>query len=136
MSEKEIWTEEKVLEVQRIMKLLEVTSLDCMIKDEREHDVIPSDHMVVDDSPGPQELLERKECKETLIKYVNKLPPRQCIVIKMRYGLEDGHYKTLEEVGKYFNVSRERIRQIEEKAIRKLKHLLTVNGKFRNINDF
>ena len=68
-----------------------------------------------------------KEAMRTLIKeeverILDTLGPREAMVLKMRYGLLDGKAKTLEEVGQYFNVTRERIRQIEVKALRKLRH--------------
>jgi RNA polymerase primary sigma factor len=63
-------------------------------------------------------MLLRDEINEVL----NTLGPREATVLKMRYGLIDGRQKTLEEVGKYLNVTRERVRQIEVKALRKLRH--------------
>ena len=60
--------------------------------------------------------------RNQLSEIIDTLTPREQKVIKLRYGLEDGHTRTLEEVGKEFNVTRERIRQIEAKALRKLRH--------------
>ena len=60
--------------------------------------------------------------REEVEKVLRTLNPREAMVLKMRYGLLDGKAKTLEEVGQYFNVTRERIRQIEVKALRKLRH--------------
>ena len=60
--------------------------------------------------------------KEQLAEVLKTLTPREEKVLKLRFGLEDGNPKTLEEVGKEFNVTRERIRQIEAKALRKLRH--------------
>lgn len=60
--------------------------------------------------------------KEQLIQVLNTLTPREEKVLRLRYGLDDSHPRTLEEVGKEFNVTRERIRQIEAKALRKLRH--------------
>ena len=57
-----------------------------------------------------------------MVGVLGTLTPREQKVVMMRYGLEDGHAKTLEEVGREFNVTRERIRQIEAKALRKLRH--------------
>jgi RNA polymerase sigma factor rpoD len=60
--------------------------------------------------------------REQLEEVMNTLTPREAKVLKLRFGLEDGKSRTLEEVGKEFNVTRERIRQIEAKALRKLRH--------------
>ena len=60
--------------------------------------------------------------KEQLDEVMNTLTPREAKVLKLRFGLEDGRARTLEEVGKEFEVTRERIRQIEAKALRKLRH--------------
>ncbi len=60
--------------------------------------------------------------KETLLSVLNSLTPREEKVLRLRYGVDDGRPRTLEEVGKEFNVTRERIRQIEAKALRKLRH--------------
>ncbi|MBR6812653.1 MAG: sigma-70 family RNA polymerase sigma factor, partial [Oscillospiraceae bacterium] len=60
--------------------------------------------------------------KEQLVEVLSTLTPREATVLKLRFGIEDGRARTLEEVGKEFNVTRERIRQIEAKALRKLRH--------------
>ena len=60
--------------------------------------------------------------KETLLNVLNSLTPREEKVLRLRYGVDDGRPRTLEEVGREFNVTRERIRQIESKALRKLRH--------------
>ena len=60
--------------------------------------------------------------KETLLSVLNSLTPREEKVLRLRYGVDDGRPRTLEEVGREFNVTRERIRQIEAKALRKLRH--------------
>ena len=66
--------------------------------------------------------------QEQLRSVLNTLPPREQEVLKMRFGLEDGYSLTLEEVGLYFDVTRERIRQIEAKALRRLRHPRRANG--------
>ena len=60
--------------------------------------------------------------KEQLLSVLDTLTPREEMVLRLRYGIDDGHPRTLEEVGKEFGVTRERIRQIEAKALRKLRH--------------
>ena len=66
--------------------------------------------------------------QEQLREVLSTLPPREQEVLKMRFGLDDGYSLTLEEVGLYFNVTRERIRQIEAKALRRLRHPRRANG--------
>ena len=69
-----------------------------------------------------------KLLQEQLRQVLGTLPPREQEVLKMRFGLDDGYSLTLEEVGLYFNVTRERIRQIEAKALRRLRHPRRANG--------
>lgn len=71
---------------------------------------------------SPDELTIGKLLKEQLIEVLSTLTPREQKVVRLRYGLEDNRVRTLEEVGKIFNVTRERIRQIESKALKKLRH--------------
>jgi len=71
---------------------------------------------------SPEDAASQMMLHEQIEKVLNTLNPREAMVLKMRYGLIDGKAKTLEEVGQYFNVTRERIRQIEVKALRKLRH--------------
>ena len=70
----------------------------------------------------PQESAMKMLLRERIDHVLDTLSPREAMVLKMRYGLLDGKTKTLEEVGQFFNVTRERIRQIEVKALRKLRH--------------
>ena len=70
----------------------------------------------------PSEAASFTLLKEQLVDVLSTLPPREVKVLKLRFGIEDGRTRTLEEVGKEFNVTRERIRQIEAKALRKLRH--------------
>lgn len=132
--EQKRWTEEDVLKLQALVRLIEVESLDRVIISEGE-EVGELSNLVPDTSPGPQEIVEDKDRVKILLEYVDKLEPRENKVIRMRYGLDDGNFRTLDEVGQYFGVSRERIRQIEMKAIKKLKWLMTVKGHYRDIND-
>ena len=75
-----------------------------------------------DSSPTPAEAVSYQLLREQLNKVLHTLTPSEEMVIKLRFGLEDGRTRTLEEVGKEFNITRERIRQIEAKALRKLRH--------------
>ncbi|MEG2083473.1 MAG: sigma-70 family RNA polymerase sigma factor, partial [Oscillospiraceae bacterium] len=75
-----------------------------------------------EDAPVPAEAAYHTLLKEQLGDVLGTLTPREEKVLRLRFGLEDGRPRTLEEVGKEFNVTRERIRQIEAKALRKLRH--------------
>ena len=70
----------------------------------------------------PEEAATHTLLREQLNEVLATLTPREAKVLSLRFGIEDGHPRTLEEVGKEFNVTRERIRQIEAKALRKLRH--------------
>ncbi|MBQ5686321.1 MAG: sigma-70 family RNA polymerase sigma factor, partial [Ruminococcus sp.] len=74
------------------------------------------------DSPAPAEAASYTLLREQLSEVLHTLTPREEQVLRLRFGLDDGHTRTLEEVGKKFNITRERIRQIEAKALRKLRH--------------
>ena len=75
-----------------------------------------------DKTPAPSEAANSMMLREQLIEVLKTLTPREESVLKLRFGLEDGRPRTLEEVGKVFDITRERIRQIEAKALRKLRH--------------
>ena len=75
-----------------------------------------------DEAPAPSDAASFVLLKEQLVEVLKTLTPREEKVLKLRFGLDDGRQRTLEEVGKEFNVTRERIRQIEAKALRKLRH--------------
>ena len=72
--------------------------------------------------PAPAEAASTNILREVIERELNTLTPREAHVIRLRFGLLDGRARTLEEVGKEFNITRERIRQIESKALRKLRH--------------
>lgn len=85
--------------------------------------------LLVDTGPTVEELVIEKDKNKILLEYVEKyLQPREEKIIKMRYGLDDGVFKTLEEVAQTFGVTRERIRQLENKAINKLRYHFKKNG--------
>lgn len=111
-------TVEKVREIMKISQ--EPVSLEKPIGEEEDSHL--GDFIEDDDSPSPAEQAAFTLLKEQLFDVLKELTPREEQVLKMRYGLEDGRTRTLEEVGKEFNVTRERIRQIEAKALRKLRH--------------
>ena len=109
---------EKVVEIQKIAQ--DPVSLETPIGEEEDSHL--SDFLEDDKAPSPSDRAEAKMLKEELLKVLDTLTPRENEVIRKRYGLDDSRPKTLEEVGREFNVMRERIRQIEAKALRKLRH--------------
>ena len=87
-----------------------------------EEDSHNGDFIPDDDAPAPSEAASFLLLKEQLMDVLNTLTPREEKVLRLRFGLEDGRARTLEEVGGVFDVTRESIRQIEAKALRKLRH--------------
>ena len=110
--------EEKVREILKIAQ--EPVSLETPIGEEEDSHL--GDFIPDDEAPAPAEAAAFTLLKEQLIDVLDTLTPREEKVLKLRFGLEDGRARTLEEVGKEFQVTRERIRQIEAKALRKLRH--------------
>ena len=111
-------SEDKVREILKIAQ--EPVSLETPIGEEDDSHL--GDFIPDDDAPAPADAVASSLLKEQLSEVLATLTPREAKVLKLRYGLEDGKARTLEEVGREFNVTRERIRQIEAKALRKLRH--------------
>jgi len=109
---------EKVREILKIAQ--EPVSLETPIGEEEDSHL--GDFIPDDDVPAPAEAAAFSMLKEQLLEVLDTLTDREQKVLKLRFGLEDGRARTLEEVGKKFDVTRERIRQIEAKALRKLRH--------------
>ena len=109
---------DKVREIMRVAQ--EPVSLETPIGEEEDSHL--GDFIPDDDAPAPADAASHTLLKETLSSVLDSLTPREEKVLRLRFGLEDGRSRTLEEVGKEFNVTRERIRQIEAKALRKLRH--------------
>ncbi|MBC8580413.1 MAG: RNA polymerase sigma factor RpoD [Clostridiales bacterium] len=110
-----------VSKVREIMKISqEPVSLETPIGEEEDSHL--GDFIPDDDVPVPAEAAAFTLLKEQLIEVLDTLTEREQKVLRLRFGLDDGRARTLEEVGKEFNVTRERIRQIEAKALRKLRH--------------
>ncbi|MGN1094510.1 MAG: RNA polymerase sigma factor RpoD [Candidatus Neoclostridium sp.] len=110
--------EDKVREIQRIA--MDPVSLETPIGEEDDSHL--GDFIEDDKAAAPQDVATFTILKEQLMAILDTLTPREEMVLRLRYGLDDGHPRTLEEVGKEFHVTRERIRQIEAKALRKLRH--------------
>ncbi len=107
--------------VREIMKIAQdPVSLETPIGEEEDSHL--GDFIPDDDSPAPAEAASQTMLREELDKVLQTLTTREAHVLKLRFGLVDGRTRTLEEVGKEFNITRERIRQIEAKALRKLRH--------------
>ena len=109
---------EKVAEIQKIAQ--DPVSLETPIGEEDDSHL--GDFIQDEDSPAPHDAASYTLLKEQLEEVMSTLTPREAKVLKLRFGLEDGKSRTLEEVGREFQVTRERIRQIEAKALRKLRH--------------
>ena len=109
---------DKVREIMRVAQ--EPVSLETPIGEEEDSHL--GDFIPDDEAPAPADAASHTLLRETLGDVLDSLTPREEKVLRLRFGLEDGRSRTLEEVGKEFNVTRERIRQIEAKALRKLRH--------------
>ena len=111
-------TPERVREIQKIAQ--DPVSLETPIGEEEDSHL--GDFIEDSNAAAPAEVAEANMLREQLISVLSTLTPREEKVLRLRYGIDDSHPRTLEEVGKEFNVTRERIRQIEAKALRKLRH--------------
>ena len=111
-------TEERVCEIQKIAQ--DPVSLETPIGEEEDSHL--GDFIEDEKTVTPSDSVSFRMLKEQLLRVLDTLTPREEKVLRLRYGLDDGKPRTLEEVGKEFNVTRERIRQIEAKALRKLRH--------------
>ena len=120
----------KVSEIQKIA--LDPISLESPIGEEEDSKI--ADFIEDDTSVSPVENATRSMLRGQLLSVIDTLTPREQKVIRLRYGLDDGNPKTLEQVGQEFNVTRERIRQIEAKALRKLRNP-TRSKKLKDFND-
>lgn len=121
-------TEERVREIQKIAQ--EPVSLETPIGEEEDSRL--GDFIADDEAPAPADAAAFTLLKEQLLDVLDTLTPREEKVLKLRFGLEDGRARTLEEVGREFQVTRERIRQIEAKALRKLSQ----PSRSRKLRDF
>ena len=110
--------------IEKVRDILKVSqdpvSLEAPVGEEEDSHL--GDFIADDDIPAPQDVASQMLLKEELNEVLGTLSEREARVLRLRFGLDDGRNRTLEEVGREFNVTRERIRQIEAKALRKLRH--------------
>ena len=122
--------EELEMPVEKVRDILKVSqepiSLETPVGEEDESNL--GNFIPDDDAPSPSEQAADTLLREHIEEVMQTLTPREAKVLKLRFGLEDGRMRTLEEVGKEFDVTRERIRQIESKALRKLRHQVEVKN--------
>jgi RNA polymerase primary sigma factor len=114
--------EMEIEKVEHIMKIKQdISSLDASVRDDEEDSVL-GDFIEDEDALEPMDAAAREMLREQVQTALAALSERERQVLELRFGLIDGKDHTLEEVSRYFNVTRERIRQIEAKALRKLRH--------------
>ena len=128
IAEKMNMSPEKVREILKIAQ--DPVSLETPIGEEEDSHL--GDFIEDSDSPAPAEIASYSLLKEQINEVLHTLTPREEHVLKLRFGLEDGRTRTLEEVGSEFHITRERIRQIEAKALRKLRH----PGRSKRLKDY
>lgn len=122
----EAWTRQKVEEILLLMQ--DVYSLNTLVNEEDGGET-EFESFIEDASPSPEEELIHSETQSELFKYMREfLTPREIEILRMRYGFDTDIPMTLEEIGKHFGMTRERIRQIEERALRKLRTKFMVHN--------
>ncbi len=118
------------LPIKRLKEIIEMDkdliSINTPVGDDEESQV---GDFITDERNNTSGEVDNKLLKEDLLKAIDKLSDREATILKMRYGLDNGKMHTLEEVGRYFNITRERVRQIEIKALRKLRRTKTTHGR-------
>jgi RNA polymerase primary sigma factor len=124
-------TPERVTEIQKIA--MEPVSLETPAGDEENSTL--SDFIEDKSSVDPSQYANDTYLKEEVNKILEGLPVREKQILRMRFGLDDGQPKTLEEVGKVYNITRERIRQLEAKALRRLHHSYANKEEIRDLKD-
>jgi RNA polymerase sigma factor (sigma-70 family) len=118
---------QKVEYIQQLLIMTDIKSLNTKVYNQ-DGDAVELGNSIPDDSPTLDEIVSMKERDERLLKFVKLLGPREQAVIRLRYGLDDGRKRTLEEIAAMYGVTRERIRQIETKALTHLRLKLIKKG--------
>ena len=124
------WTADEVLKVQKIMAETDVQSLNEKVRAGRDIDEDTEVGDMIESPNNVEEDFVKIEQRKYLIRLLDKLSPREQLIIVMRFGLDGNEPKTLEAIGEHFNVTRERIRQVEAKALKKLKSVLKKSDLF------
>jgi RNA polymerase primary sigma factor len=122
---------DKVRDIQKIAQ--DPVSLETPIGEEEDSHLV--DFVADENALSPADMAERSDVRERVRVELQQLTAREQQVIRLRYGIFDSHPRTLEEVGKVFNVTRERIRQIEAKAIRKLRNFAKNQKKLKDLGN-
>ena len=110
-------TETKVADIYKIA--MDPVSMESGIRDDEDSTL---NDFIADDRPDPDEFTKESLLKDAIEEVLESLTSQEALVIRMRMGLDDGQTKTLDQIGKIFNLTRERIRQLEERALRKMRH--------------
>lgn len=120
---------ETIRKTEMAIRANNMVSLDVTIGSKEDGSETTFGDMIADDAPSVEELAIKAEQRKQIDQILHsRLKPREELVIRMRYGFDDGQPKTLEEVGQKFHVTRERIRQVEARALRKLEHYFITQG--------
>jgi RNA polymerase sigma factor (sigma-70 family) len=122
--------------VMTLIRTLNVASLNSIVKRDEVDDDTELQCLIMDDSPGPDELMIQTDTRERLLKFIDNLPPREGQVIKLRFGFIGGRAHTLEEIGQMYGVTRERIRQLECRGLKKLRWRIMVKNKCHKMENF
>src|SRR5690606_6277469 len=110
-------SETKVADIYKIA--MDPVSMESGIGDDEDSTL---NDFISDDRPDPDEFTHESLLKDAIEEVLESLTPQEALVIRMRMGMDDGQTKTLDQIGKIFNLTRERIRQLEERALRKMRH--------------
>lgn len=132
-----VWTAELVEKILAIDNIFNVTSLDAVVAS-NDDDKDGSDmYTFVEDTetPSPEEVAIKNDIKTKVKEAIQRLKPQQIKVLTMRFGIENDREMTLDEIGKTMNLTRERVRQIEVTALRKMRIYLTVNHAYEEWKD-
>ena len=135
MAEQKQWTEDEIIKLLQLKASMDILSLNQRIN-LADDSAVELQDIIVDAGPSPQDIAERNDIRRRLESYLKKLSPREEMVIRLRYGLDGGSPMTLEAIALQYGVTRERIRQVEGKAVKKLRKYIVMRDGVLNIKDF